>query len=100
MKLKLEEQLSKENVFSRLIEKHFLENTHRLKFVATPDAEYNNKLVADEKKKLSEYVMKLSEETKAKIVEEGIQLQHYQNSPQGNFFGRFCFVLFYFIFDL
>jgi len=65
-----------------LIQRHLLDNPHRVTLVATADGEYDAKLQRTEEAALADTKARLSEEEVAGCVAAALELQAAQEAPQ------------------
>ncbi|KAJ3275792.1 Mitochondrial presequence protease [Terramyces sp. JEL0728] len=61
---------------------YFLDNPHRLTFIMLPDKEYSDLLVKQEQERLKDKVLKLSEDDKTMIFQDGQKLLELQESKE------------------
>jgi Zn-dependent M16 (insulinase) family peptidase len=71
-----------ERFWQKLFARRFVENPHAVTVVGVPDAEYDAKLEAEEKKAVKAIAEALSEKEKEKIVNEAVALRESQDATQ------------------
>jgi Zn-dependent M16 (insulinase) family peptidase len=70
------QRLSSEPYFQQLIQKHFLNNPHRVTLVMNPDPQFAVKEAAIEKKRLAAIEAKLNDDDRKRIVTEAAELKY------------------------
>ena len=68
--------------WQKLIQRRFLDNSHRVTVVGVADKDYDSKLEEAEKKKVAEIEKSLTEEQKDTIVKEAVALRASQDGDQ------------------
>lgn len=78
----LHEDFQRPEFLSQLIQKHFIDNPHRVRVVMRPDPELSAKENQAEREKLDEIRNKLSEEKVAEIVKQAEALEAFQTDSE------------------
>eukprot|EP00045_Choanoeca_perplexa_P016713 m.229491 g.229491 ORF g.229491 m.229491 type:complete len:1015 (-) comp17338_c0_seq2:859-3903(-) len=73
---------SNPTMFQDLVKEHFLNNTHVLSLVMTPDHDYNQKLEEQEQTKLEQVTASISDSDRAFIYDRGLQLLKKQSQAE------------------
>lgn len=66
----------------KVVEKYFLQNTHRLVLTMSPDEQYETQLLAKENQLLQQKLAELSEGERKRIYDVGLELLRDQEQPQ------------------
>ncbi|HKM29174.1 MAG TPA: insulinase family protein [Bacilli bacterium] len=74
-------ELAKTNYFEKLLDKHFLNNNHKLILTAVPDKDISRLKSEALQKRLADYKASLSETEIAKIIADTKSLKKYQSTP-------------------
>jgi len=74
----LEKEIDDPTYWSSLLEKYFIQNTHRVDLLMKPDPQLEEKEHKEEKDRLADISSQLSEKEKKQIVEKTKQLEDYQ----------------------
>ncbi|KAI9305038.1 peptidase M16C associated-domain-containing protein [Cunninghamella echinulata] len=79
---RLKKELTQGNFFESRIDKYLLNNKHKLTYIMTPDANYNNNLTTAEQLRLSQKIEKLTDADKKEILEQGKLLLKNQDKAE------------------
>lgn len=79
----LRENMTKDKEYlSKTVSRYFKENSHRLILTMTPDKDYEQKMVAEEKKIIADKIKSLKKSQKEDIYKHGLQLLEEQQYLQ------------------
>jgi Zn-dependent M16 (insulinase) family peptidase len=80
----LKHRLHDKNFFKDMIKKYFINNSHKITLVMTPDEKYTEKQKQQEQEKLKKIEVSLTEEDKDKIISNSIKIEELKKELEKN----------------